>query len=88
MSKEFENLSDFILNKMKMSHVYQPVMLIEIFKNNGSANVRNIARSLLGYDISQVSTMNISQNMVGKVLATAEYNFKEKTTIILMIMKV
>ena len=72
MSKEFENLSDFILNKMKMSHVYQPVMLIEILKNNGSANVRNIARSLLGYDISQVEYYeHITKNMVGKVLTNS-----------------
>ena len=36
MTKAFDKLSDFILNQMRMSHIYQPVMLIEILKKNGS----------------------------------------------------
>ena len=39
---------------MRMSHVYQPVMLIEILKNNGSASTNEVAKALLSYDISQV----------------------------------
>ena len=69
MTRAFEKLSDFILNQMRMSHVYQPVMLIEILKNNGSASTNEVAKALLSYDISQVEYYeHITKNMVGKVL--------------------
>jgi ATP adenylyltransferase len=70
-SKTFSNLSDFISNKMRMAHIYQPVMLIELLRNGGDASVTEIAKSLLGYDISQVEYYEqITKNMVGKVLTT------------------
>ena len=69
MTKAFDKLSDFILNQMRMSHIYQPVMLIEILKKNGSASTNEIAKALLSYDISQVEYYeHITNNMVGKVL--------------------
>ena len=69
MSKQFDELSNFILNEMRMSHIYQPVMLIEILKKNGSASTNEIAKALLSYDISQVEYYeHITNNMVGKVL--------------------
>ena len=69
MTRAFEKLSDFILNQMRMSHIYQPVMLIEILKKNGSASTNDIAKALLSYDISQVEYYeHITKNMVGKVL--------------------
>ena len=65
----FEELQDFIRNKMRMSHIYQPVMLIELLRNNGSATVNQIARSLLDRDISQVEYYeHITKSMVGRVL--------------------
>jgi hypothetical protein len=30
MSERYEQLSDFIRNKMRMAHIYQPVMLLEL----------------------------------------------------------
>ena len=69
MTEAFDKLSDFILNQMRMSHIYQPVMLIEILKKNGSASTNDIAKALLSYDISQVEYYeHITKNMVGKVL--------------------
>ena len=69
MTKAFDKLSDFILNQMRMSHIYQPVMLIEILKKNGSASTNEIAKALLSYDTSQVEYYeHITNNMVGKVL--------------------
>ena len=69
MTEAFDKLSDFILNQMRMSHIYQPVMLIEILKKNGSASTNAIAKALLRYDISQVEYYeHITKNMVGKVL--------------------
>ncbi len=69
MSKSFERLSDFILHRMRMSHVYQPVMLIELLRRQGSASTTEIAKALLSRDLSQVEYYeHITKNMVGKVL--------------------
>ena len=54
MSKRYEELSEFIRKKMRMSHIYQPVMLVELLQNKGSASVRDIAKALLVRDISQI----------------------------------
>jgi ATP adenylyltransferase len=68
-SKKFEELNDFIRNKMRMSHVYQPVMLMELLEKGGSASTDDIAKALLLRDISQVEYYAaITKNMVGRVL--------------------
>ena len=41
----FKDLKDFIQNQMRMSHIYQPVMLIEILKNGGYASAEKIAKA-------------------------------------------
>jgi diadenosine tetraphosphate (Ap4A) HIT family hydrolase/5-methylcytosine-specific restriction endonuclease McrA len=52
-----------------MSQVYQPVMLIELLKNNGSATVKKIAQSILDKDPTQIQYFSeIVKNMVGRVL--------------------
>jgi ATP adenylyltransferase len=62
-------LSSFITEKMRMSHIYQPAMLIELLNNGGSADVRDIAKALLVRDISQIEYyQQIAKNMVGRVL--------------------
>ena len=54
---------------MRMSHVYQPVMLAELLKSNGKASVRQIARAILEKDPTQVEYYEqITKNMVGQVL--------------------
>ena len=69
MSQKYEELADYIRNKMRMSHIYQPLMLMECLKKNGSASVTDIARKLLDQDISQVEYYEqITKNMVGRVL--------------------
>ena len=69
MTKPYDDLTTFIASSMRMSHVYQPVMLIELFKQGGSADVSAIARSLLLHDQSQLQYYEeITKNMVGKVL--------------------
>ena len=37
-----------------MSHIYQPLMLIELIKGNGKASGSNIAKSFLSYDETQI----------------------------------
>ena len=69
MSDSFDSLSDFILNKMRMSHIYQPAMLIELLSSNGTATTEQIAEQLLSRDQSQVDYYkHVTKSMVGKVL--------------------
>lgn len=69
MSVQFKKLSHFILNEMRMSHIYQPAMLIELLRKDGTATVTEVARALVGRDKSQVEYYeHITKNMVGKVL--------------------
>jgi len=64
-----ENLLDFITRRMRMSHIYQPVMLRELLLSGGEASVEKIAKALLSYDRSQVEYYGIrTKNMVGRVL--------------------
>jgi diadenosine tetraphosphate (Ap4A) HIT family hydrolase len=54
---------------MRMSQVYQPVMLMELLKNNGQASVTQIAKAILDKDPTQIEYFTeIVKNMVGKVL--------------------
>ena len=67
--KHFKELRSFIASKMRMNHIYQPVMLLELLNNNGSAEVTQIAKALLSHDQSQIQYYEqITKNMVGKVL--------------------
>ena len=50
----FSDLEDFIKHRMRMSHIYQPVMLKVLLEGGGQASVEDIAKALLGYDQSQV----------------------------------
>tara|TARA_E500000178_G_scaffold278728_1_gene278296 strand:+ start:841 stop:1824 length:984 start_codon:yes stop_codon:yes gene_type:complete len=65
----YQQLHTFLTNQIRMSHIYQPVMLKRIFLNDGSASVNEIAKDLLSYDQSQIEYYeDRTKNMVGKVL--------------------
>lgn len=65
----FEKLKQFIKQDMRTSHIYQPVMLIELLQNNGKRTVTEIAKSFVNRDPTQVEYYsNVVKNMVGKVL--------------------
>ena len=69
-SRLFDQLEHFIAHEMRMSHVYQPVMLREILRRNGAATVNEVARALLAEDRSQVEYYEqITKKMVGRVLS-------------------
>lgn len=54
---------------MRMSHIYQPVMIRRILKGGGSASLEEIAAALMVYDRSQLEYYMIrTKNMVGRVL--------------------
>jgi len=67
------DLEDFIRNKMKMSHIYQPVMLKVLLESGGEATVEDIASALLSHDLTQVEYYSLRvKQMVGKVLTDNE----------------
>jgi ATP adenylyltransferase len=69
MQSQFDELSEFILKKMRMSHIYQPVMLITLLEKQGRASINDIARALLQFDDSQIEYYeHITKSMVGRVL--------------------
>jgi len=39
----FIDLKDFLTNRMRISHIYQLVMLITVLKNGGVASVESLA---------------------------------------------
>jgi ATP adenylyltransferase len=65
----YEQLVDFVQNRMRMSHIYQPVMLITLLRGGGRSSTKEIARSILAHDESQVEYYeDVTKNMVGRVL--------------------
>jgi hypothetical protein len=68
-SNAYRTLKHFIRDEMRMSHIYQPVMLMKLLQNRGKAKIRDIAKSLLSHDQSQIEYYEqITKNMVGRVL--------------------
>jgi hypothetical protein len=66
----YRELQDFISNKMRMSHIYQPVMLMELLSNKGVSTAKEIAKAILLHDKSQVDYYtNITKQMPGRVLS-------------------
>src|SRR5262245_26016026 len=69
VASSFEHLRDFIRKRMRMSHIYQPVMIRELLKSGGNASIRNIAAAFLSRDESQLEYYEqITKDMPGKVL--------------------
>jgi len=65
----FDELRQFIDRDMRMSHVYQPVMLRTLLDAEGTASADQIARALLAEDRSQIEYYTeITRDMVGRVL--------------------
>ncbi len=78
---QYKELTEFIEKKMRMSHIYQPVMLMSLLENCGKCHEKNIAEKLVSHDQSQVEYyINITNNMVGKVLRSHEIVSRNKTT--------
>ena len=50
----FEELKLFIKDKMKMSHLYQPLLIKELVENGGKATIRQLAIFFLKHDESQI----------------------------------
>ena len=50
----FSDLKDFLINRMRMFHIYQSVMLMTLLNYGGVASVESLAKDLLIKDQSQL----------------------------------
>lgn len=50
----YEQLKDFLLNKMRMSQIYQPLLIRSLVDTGGTATVRQLATIFLSQDESQI----------------------------------
>ena len=65
----FDAIKKYLQEQMKMSHVYQPVMLKRLLIGYGTAKVEEIALDLVQNDLSQIEYYTDRvHNMVGRVL--------------------
>ena len=65
----FQRLRTYIAERMRMSHIYQPLMLLELLGRHSPAPAQDVARRILGEDVTQIDyyTERVKR-MVGKVL--------------------
>jgi ATP adenylyltransferase len=66
---QFDDLLDFVRRRMRMAHVYQPVVLRELLLGGGRRSIRDIAAAVLRRDESQIEYYSeIAKHMVGRGL--------------------
>lgn len=53
-SMNFEELKDFVENKMQMSHVYQPLLIRLLVDAGGQSTVRQLAKEFSAFDEAQI----------------------------------
>ena len=51
-STTYERLRQYIAERMRMSHVYQPLMLMELLGRRSPAPAQDVARRILGLGAS------------------------------------
>jgi ATP adenylyltransferase len=75
----YPNLKEFLLEKMRMSHIYQPVMIKHLLRCGGAATDIEIAKDISLHDPSQIEYYKeITNNMVGRVLRNHHIVEKDK----------
>ena len=50
----YQDLIDFLENKMRLSHIYQPLLIKSLIESGGSATIRQLANAFLSQDESQL----------------------------------
>ncbi len=84
----FDDLKTFLESKMRMSHIYQPLLIKLLVDSDGSATVRQLALQFLGYDESQVRYYEKTLiNMPIKVLSKHDVIERDKNLVTLNIAK-
>lgn len=80
----YERLRRTIAERMLMSHVYQPLMLMELLSRRSPAPAQDVARRILGEDVTQIDdTSERVKRMVGRVLTSNGITRCEKGTVAL-----
>lgn len=46
----FEGLREFLVSKMRMSHIYQPLLIKTLIDSGGAATIRQLATVFLAHD--------------------------------------
>ena len=65
----YKEICDFIENKMRMSHIYQPLLIKTLVESEGISTTRKIALEFLRYDESQIQYYErVVKSMPVKVL--------------------
>jgi ATP adenylyltransferase len=65
----YDQLVDFVERRMRMSHIYQPVMLLTLLQHDGECSETDIAKAISVHDPTQIEYYEaITRNMVGRVL--------------------
>ena len=65
----YNQLVDFVERRMRMSHIYQPVMLLTLLQHGGECSETEIAKAISVHDPTQIEYYEaITRNMVGRVL--------------------
>jgi len=53
-SAAFLRLHAFIAEQMRMTHIYQPLMLLELLGRRSPAPAQDVAGRILGEDVTQI----------------------------------
>ena len=70
MSDRFDDISHFLRYRMKMTHIYQPVMLMTLLESGGCATTVDIAKAILLHDPTQIRYYSdITKRYPGRVLS-------------------
>ena len=75
----YKTLKNYIQNKMKMSHIYQPVMLSVLLHSKGKSSVNNIAKEFTKIMPGKVLVNNLSIIKKNKNIFKIE-NFSDLST--------
>ena len=85
MSSSFDRLHQFISKQMRMSHIYQPAMILQLLVERGRCSINSIAKSFLNYDQSQIEYYEeVTKKMPAKVLDSHNIIEKENNDYVLI----
>jgi len=69
MTMDFKKLKNYLEKKMRMAHIYQPIMIKTLLESNNKATVDKIARKFNAKDESNIEIFRITtKNMPGRIL--------------------
>ena len=73
MPSAVEQLTQFIRREMRMSHIYQPLMIKTLLENGGEAATRQIAAAFLAHDETKGQLESAFTDLVSRLVPKSEY---------------